>query len=63
MSELTASQAIEKAYQAETILSLIQEKTVARMGNSEVDVLIVLVRKLIGDVGCYLDDAEDAGHA
>ena len=56
MSELTVRQAADKAYQAEIILALMQEKTAVRMEDSEIDALIVMVKKLIGDVGGFLGE-------
>ncbi|MDU2497173.1 MAG: hypothetical protein E7D19_16140 [Klebsiella grimontii] len=58
MRDMTVQQAAEKAYQAEVILALICEKSVVHMEDSEVDVLIVMVKELIGDVGGFLGDAE-----
>lgn len=58
MSDLTLTQAAEKAYQAETILCLMQEKHVAHMDKGEVQALIVLLSGLVGDVGCFLVEAE-----
>ncbi|WP_075808540.1 hypothetical protein [Raoultella ornithinolytica] len=58
MRDMTVQQAAEKAYQAEIILALICEKSVVHMEDSEVDALIVMVKKLIGDVGGFLGDAE-----
>ncbi len=58
MSELTIHQAAEKAYQAEIILALICEKSVVHMESSEVDALLVMVKKLIGDVGGFLGEEE-----
>ena len=56
MSDLTVHQAAEKAYQAEIILSLMQEKSAVHMEDSEIDALIVMVKKLIGDVGGFLGE-------
>lgn len=56
MRELRFRKLADKAYQAEIILSLICEKTAVRMENSEIDVLLVLVKKLIGDVGGFLGE-------
>lgn len=61
MSELTVRQFADKAYQAEIILALMQEKTAVRMEDSEIDALIVMVKKLIGDVGGFL--GEEASRA
>ena len=56
MSDLTVRQFADKAYQAEIILALMQEKTAVRMEDSEIDALIVMVKKLIGDVGGFLGE-------
>lgn len=56
MRELRFRKLADKAYQAEIILALICEKTAVRMENSEIDVLLVLVKKLIGDVGGFLGE-------
>ncbi|WP_308561838.1 hypothetical protein [uncultured Klebsiella sp.] len=56
MSDLTVHQAAEKAYQAEIILALICEKSVVHMEDSEVDALLVMVKKLIGDAGGFLGE-------
>ncbi|HBR2111292.1 hypothetical protein N5I83_15525 [Klebsiella variicola] len=56
MSELTVRQFADKAYQAEIILALMQEKTAVRMEDSEIDALIVMVKELIGDVGSFLGE-------
>ena len=61
MSDLPVRQYAEKAYQAEIILALMQEKTAVRMEDSEIDALIVMVKKLIGDVGGFL--GEEASRA
>lgn len=58
MRDMTVQQAAEKAYQAEIILALICEKSVVHMEDSEVDVLIVMVKELIGDVGGFLGEEE-----
>lgn len=58
MSEITLSQAAEKAYQAEVVLSLMQDKQAVHMEASEVDALIVMLRKLVGEVGGFLGDEE-----
>ncbi|MFZ4171180.1 hypothetical protein ACEV60_21370 [Enterobacter ludwigii] len=58
MHEITLSQAAEKAYQAEIILALMQEKKAVRMEDSEVDALIVMLRKLVGEVGGFLGEEE-----
>ncbi|EPF6666624.1 TPA: hypothetical protein MDE87_001777 [Klebsiella pneumoniae] len=58
MSDLTVQQAAEKAYQAAIILTLMQEKSAVRMEDSEIDALIVMVKKLIGDVGGFLGEEE-----
>ena len=56
MCELTILQAAEKAYQAEIILALMQEKSAVHMEDSEIDALIVMVKELIGDVGSFLGE-------
>lgn len=56
MSELTVRQFADKAYQAEIILALMQEKTAVRMEDSEIDALIAMVKQLIGDVGGFLGE-------
>ena len=56
MSDLTVRQFADKAYQAEIIRALLQEKTAVRMEDSEIDALIVMVKKLIGDVGGFLGE-------
>ncbi|HHI2544954.1 TPA: hypothetical protein ACP41P_005000 [Klebsiella quasipneumoniae] len=56
MSDLTVRQFADKAYQAEIILALMQEKTAVRMEDSEIDALIVMVKELIGDVGSFLGE-------
>ena len=56
MSDLPVRQFADKAYQAEIILALMQEKTAVRMEDSEIDALIVMVKKLIGDVGGFLGE-------
>ncbi|HGU0763353.1 hypothetical protein KZ661_02295 [Klebsiella quasipneumoniae] len=56
MSELTVRQFADKAYQAEIILALMQEKTAVRMEDSEIDALIAMVKDLIGDVGGFLGE-------
>ena len=56
MCDLTIQQAAEKAYQAEIILALICEKSAVHMEDSEIDALIVMVKKLIGDVGGFLGE-------
>ena len=61
MSDLPVRQFADKAYQAEIILALMQEKTAVRMEDSEIDALIVMVKKLIGDVGGFL--REEASRA
>ncbi|BBQ91303.1 hypothetical protein [Raoultella ornithinolytica] len=61
MSDLPVRQFADKAYQAEIILALMQEKTAVRMEDSEIDALIVMVKKLIGDVGGFL--GEEASRA
>ncbi|VGH63782.1 hypothetical protein [Klebsiella pneumoniae] len=61
MSDLTVRQFADKAYQAEIILALMQEKTAVRMEDSEIDALIMMVKKLIGDVGGFL--GEEASRA
>ncbi len=58
MSDMTVQQAAEKAYQAEIILALICEKSVVHMEDSEVDALLVMVKKLVGDVGGFLGEEE-----
>ncbi|WP_368763329.1 hypothetical protein [Klebsiella variicola] len=58
MSELTVRQFADKAYQAEIILALMQEKTAVRMEDSEIDALIAIVKDLIGDVGGFLGEEE-----
>ncbi|MBU9731368.1 hypothetical protein [Klebsiella variicola] len=58
MSELTVRQFADKAYQAEIILALMQEKTAVRMEDSEIDALIAIVKDLIGDVGGFLGKEE-----
>ena len=55
-SELTVRQFADKAYQAEIILALMQEKTAVRMEDSEIDALIAMVKDLIGDVGGFLGE-------
>ena len=54
MRNLTTQQAAEKAFQAEVILYLIQEKTVTRMEDCEIESLLLLVKELIGGVGGFL---------
>ena len=56
MSELTVRQFADKAYQAEIILALMQEKSAVHMEDSEIDALIVMVKELIGDVGGFLGE-------
>ncbi|HCI6179097.1 hypothetical protein PX098_05875 [Klebsiella pneumoniae] len=56
MSELTVRQFADKAYQAEIILALMQEKSAVHMEDSEIDALIVMVKELIGDVGSFLGE-------
>ncbi|MDV0648224.1 hypothetical protein RZP13_01855 [Klebsiella quasipneumoniae subsp. similipneumoniae] len=56
MCELTIQQVAEKAFQAEIILALMQEKTAVRMEDSEIDALIAMVKDLIGDVGGFLGE-------
>ncbi|HDE1547014.1 TPA: hypothetical protein PCC46_002472 [Klebsiella quasipneumoniae] len=56
MSDLTVRQFADKAYQAEIILALMQEKTAVRMEDSEIYALIVMVKELIGDVGGFLGE-------
>ncbi|BBV62511.1 hypothetical protein [Klebsiella quasipneumoniae] len=56
MSDLPVRQFADKAYQAEIILALMQEKTAVRMEDSEIDALIVMVKELIGDVGSFLGE-------
>ncbi|HBW1577471.1 hypothetical protein [Klebsiella quasipneumoniae] len=56
MSDLTVQQAADKAYQAEIILALMQEKSAVHMEDSEIDALIVMVKELIGDVGSFLGE-------
>ncbi|WP_171882522.1 hypothetical protein [Klebsiella quasipneumoniae] len=56
MSDLPVRQFADKAYQAEIILALMQEKTAVRMEDSEIDALIMMVKKLIGDVGGFLGE-------
>ena len=56
MSELNVRQFADKAYQAEIILALMQEKTAVRMEDSEIDALIAMVKDLIGDVGGFLGE-------
>lgn len=56
MSELTVRQFADKAYQAEIILALMQEKSAVHMEDSEIDALIVRVKELIGDVGSFLGE-------
>ena len=56
MSDLPVRQFADKAYQAEIILALMQEKTAVRMEDSEIDALIVMVKELIGDVGGFLGE-------
>ena len=56
MSDLTVRQFADKAYQAEIILALMQEKTAVRMEDSEIDALIAMVKDLIGDVGGFLGE-------
>ncbi|HEC2553490.1 TPA: hypothetical protein R2K55_005196 [Raoultella ornithinolytica] len=58
MSDMTVQQAAEKAYRAEIILALICEKSVVHMEDSEVDALLVMVKKLVGDVGGFLGEEE-----
>lgn len=58
MHEITLSQAAEKAYQAEVILALMQDKKAVHMEDSEVDALIVMLRKLVGEVGGFLGEEE-----
>lgn len=58
MSDMTVQQAAEKAYLAEIILALICEKSVVHMEDSEVDALLVMVKKLVGDVGGFLGEEE-----
>ena len=56
MSDLPVRQFADKAYQAEIILALMQEKTAVRMEDSEIDALIAMVKDLIGDVGSFLGE-------
>ncbi|BCH42579.1 hypothetical protein KAM260_04700 [Klebsiella pneumoniae] len=56
MSDLPVRQFADKAYQAEIILALMQEKTAVRMEDSEIDALIAMVKDLIGDVGGFLGE-------
>ncbi|HBR0796977.1 hypothetical protein LMR83_16425 [Klebsiella quasipneumoniae subsp. similipneumoniae] len=56
MSDLPVRQFADKAYQAEIILALKQEKTAVRMEDSEIDALIAMVKDLIGDVGGFLGE-------
>ena len=56
MSELTVRRFADKAYQAEIILALMQEKSAVHMEDSEIDALIVMVKELIGDVGSFLGE-------
>ncbi|KAB0545389.1 hypothetical protein [Pantoea stewartii] len=58
MHEITLSQAVKKAYQAEVILALMQDKQAVHMEDSEVDALIVMLRKLVGEVGGFLGEEE-----
>lgn len=58
MPDLTITQAAEKAYQAEIILALMKEKGAVRMEDSEVDALLVILKKLVGDVGYFLGEEE-----
>lgn len=58
MSDLPVRQFADKAYQAEIILALMQEKTAVRMEDSEIDALIAIVKDLIGDVGDFLGEEE-----
>ncbi|MEB6355679.1 hypothetical protein MXL87_11960 [Klebsiella variicola] len=56
MSDLPVRQFADKAYQAEIILALMQEKTAVRMEDSEIDALIAMVKDLIGDVGGFFGE-------
>ncbi|MBQ5019876.1 hypothetical protein FD815_27065 [Klebsiella pneumoniae] len=56
MSDLPVRQFADKAYQAEIILALMQEKTAVRMEDSEIDALIAMVKDLIGDAGGFLGE-------
>lgn len=56
MSDLPVRQFADKAYQAEIILALMQEKTAVRMEDIEIDALIAMVKDLIGDVGGFLGE-------
>lgn len=56
MSDFPVRQFADKAYQAEIILALMQEKTAVRMEDSEIDALIAMVKDLIGDAGGFLGE-------
>ncbi|WP_438441798.1 hypothetical protein [Klebsiella variicola] len=56
MSELTVQQAVDKAYQAEIILALMQIRQVEKMESSEVAALVNLLKDLVGDTGGFLGE-------